>query len=383
MTEDQQSACRFGRVSKSRSKPRSSRLTSVLVLLLGLLAILHPVSAELNVDGGRSQLPGMKQDMFDRAQREKNNKGGARMGKGPPECPKSDKMSPFFGVAFVGSDLYVKLNSTEDQCSKLISIGSANLTVLSNASRTCGPAGEWKKRIVEDTSAVFFQAGLDWVKHENDTIEVATEDGTFQVPVNEIRYGEIAECWARGCDCEQAKNPMGRAVLVSLLAICLSGLLWDAGKLGKKKIWGEKPVKYVQCKNNHRMEEVKLCPRHMCDLCGAAGTTYACKSGCPYDLCKACYKDQKKKAKQALQEWYDKHPDDKLQDEAKKKTKKASGEKDGSDDDGDAKDSRAESEAESTSKADTRAESGKEDEADSKPDSDGQAESEVGATKAT
>merc|ERR1712190_45058 len=95
-------------------------------------------------------------------------------------------------------------------CQRLITVGGANYSMLINSSRTCGPAGEWKKRIAEELSAVFFQGGLEWVKSENETIEVITEDGTFQVEVNEARYATMEECWARACGCEQANNPLSR-----------------------------------------------------------------------------------------------------------------------------------------------------------------------------
>eukprot|EP00932_Pfiesteria_piscicida_P001189 SRR837773.1116.p1 GENE.SRR837773.1116~~SRR837773.1116.p1 ORF type:complete len:377 (-),score=177.73 SRR837773.1116:62-1027(-) len=308
----------------------------------------------------------MKQDMFDRAQQQKDSKGANRMGKGPPDCPKSDKMSPFFGLAFVSGDLYVKTNGTESKCSKLVTVGGANYTVLANASRTCGPAGEWKKRIAEELSAVFFQAGLDWVKHENEMIEVVTEDGTFELPVNEANYALMSECWARGCDCEQAKNPIGKAILLSCLAIGVGGLLFDSFKLSSKKVFGEKPAKHVQCKKGHRVEEVKLTTRHLCDVCGKSGTMYQCSSGCVYDMCKVCYKEAKKKLKQQLQDWYAKHPEDKAKDEEKKREKKKKGEKDGSDDEGDAKDS---------TKADSEAEGAKATSDSGRAESDGKAES--------
>jgi len=94
-------------------------------------------------------------------------------------------MSPFFGLAFVNSEMYIKWNESQSSCVKLLTVGSANYTVLANASRTCGPVGEWKRRIAEEMSAVFFQAGLDWVKNENETIEIVTEEGTFEVEVSE------------------------------------------------------------------------------------------------------------------------------------------------------------------------------------------------------
>lgn len=343
-----------------------------MLVVVQLLFSALPATAQVNIDGGRSELPGMKQDMFDRAQKSKKS-GPQSRGRGPPECPKSDKMSPFFGMAFVSGELYVKVNSSDSQCSKLITAGGANYTVLSNASRTCGPAGEWKKRIAEELSAVFFQGGLEWVKNENETIEVMTEDGTFDAMVSEEKYKEQSECWARGCGCEQAKNPVGRGILVSLLVISVGGLVFDSLRLSWEKIRGKKPAKHVQCKKGHRMEEVKFVKTHVCDVCGKQGTCYQCGISCPYDMCKLCYKAAKKKLKTDLEEWYAKHPGDKQKDEEKKKDKKKKDEKEDSDDDDAKKDANTQSEAESTTKAESegKAESKAE---SSKPEDDDEAE---------
>merc|ERR1712228_1073828 len=240
----------------------------------------------------------------------KKNSKGRQPPKGPPDCPKSDGMSPFWALTFVNGELFVKLNSTEEKCTKLITVGGANLTTLTNASRTCGPAGEWKRRIAEQLSAVFFQGGLEWVKHENETIEVVTEEGTFEIGVTEEKFAEQQACWARGCDCEQAKNPVGRAILFTLAAIGIAGLMKDVVNLAWEKIAGKKPSKHVICKNAHKLEE-KSVAKHICDICGKGGTAYQCASGCPYDLCKVCYKAQKKKSKDALEAWYEKHPEEK------------------------------------------------------------------------
>jgi len=301
--------------------------------LLGLLASLRQAAASVNIDGGRSQLPGMKQDMFDQAQ-QKKKMGGRQAAKGPPECPKSDSMSPFWGLTFVSSELFVKLNSTDEKCSKLLTVGGANLTVLKNASLTCGPVGEWKRRIAEQLSAVFFQGGLEWVKHDNETIQVETEDGVFEIPVSEEKFEVQSKCWDRGCDCEQAKNPMGRAILFTIAAIGIAGLMSDVLKLGWNKITGKKPAKHVLSKKGFKLEE-KVCTTRLCDMCGKRGTQYSCTGGSPYDLCKVCYKNAKKKIKAELDAWYEKHPKEKKQDEEKKKEKKRKGEKDdGSDDEG-------------------------------------------------
>merc|ERR1740121_3252567 len=166
--------CRTAGAMQAVGRPMRAARGALLFSLLGFFAAFQQAAAAVNIDGGRSQLPGMKQDMFDQAQMKKNSKG-RQPAKGPPDCPKSDGMSPFWALTFVNGELFVKLNSTEEKCTKLITVGGANLTTLTNASKTCGPVGEWKRRIAEQLSAVFFQGGLEWVKHENETIEVVTE----------------------------------------------------------------------------------------------------------------------------------------------------------------------------------------------------------------
>merc|ERR1740121_3049428 len=80
----------------------SMRSARALLFLpsFGFLAVIQQAAAAVNIDGGRSQLPGMKQDMFDQAQ-QKKNMGNKKQQKGPPDCPKSDGMSPFWGFTFV------------------------------------------------------------------------------------------------------------------------------------------------------------------------------------------------------------------------------------------------------------------------------------------
>jgi len=287
---------------------RHSAVSVAVLVLLSCSCCTHAQS----IDGGRSELPGMKQDMFDQLGRNKGKPGPTKTGKGPPECPRSDGLSAFPGLAFVGSELFVKLNSSEEKCQRLISIGGANASELKNASRTCGPAGEWKKRIAENMSSIFFQGGFDWVRSENETLEVVTEEGTFEIEVNEAKYMEMLSCWKYACECEQAKNPMGRAIFMSLLAIAVTGLGYDSFKLLWGKIVGEKPSKHVLSKSGHRMVEVtgKSVKNHYCDMCGAAGAGYTCSGGTNYDLCKKCYKEAKKKAKTAWKEWVEKHPED-------------------------------------------------------------------------
>lgn len=307
----------------------------------------------------------MKQDMFDQAQKAKKM-GTQRATKGPPDCPKSDQMSPFYGLAFVNGEVFIKLNSTDEQCSKFLTVGGANYSTLTNASRTCGPSGEWKKRVAEELSAVFFQGGLEWVKHENETIEVVTEDGTFMIEVNEEKYKVMAECWARGCGCEQAANPVGRGILFTLAAIGIGGLLSDSLKLGWEKLRGKKPSKHVLSKKGFRMEE-KANKNHICDVCGKVGTHYQCSNSTPYDMCKDCYKAAKKKLKVELEAWYKKKPEEKKKDEEKKKEKKnkkgEKGDKDDSDDDDKKSETEKSDGAEATSGAEgDKAESSKADE---------------------
>lgn len=338
---------------------RRCALVALGALALSVFLLVPGADASVNIDGGRSQLPGMKRDMFDQAQANKKP-GPHQRSKGPPDCPKSDKMSPFLGLAFVGNEMYFKWNASDSQCTRLHTIGGANYTVLANASRTCGPVGEWKRRIAEEMSAVFFQAGLDWVKNDNDTIEIVTEDGTFEIPVTEANFAEMSECWARGCGCEQAKNPMGRAILITLLAIGVGGLMFDSLRLSWEKFKGKKPAKHVCCKKGHRVEERKPQPKYYCDSCSKQGTIYQCANAekpCQYDMCKACYKEAKKKLKADLEAWYAKHPEDKAKDEEKKREKeeKKKGEKGDSDDDN--KDSKAaDSEAESSKQAESKSE---------------------------
>mmetsp|Transcript_101460 Transcript_101460/g.262276 ORF Transcript_101460/g.262276 Transcript_101460/m.262276 type:complete len:359 (+) Transcript_101460:154-1230(+) len=342
------------------------------IFLLAACSLIEPAVTQMNIDGGRSDLPGMKQDMFDRAQRDKG-KPGPQKGKGRPDCPKSDKMSPFFGLAFVSGEVFVKLNSTDEQCKRLITVGGANYTELTNASKTCGPAGEWKKRIVEEMSAVFFQGGLDWVRSENETIEVVTEDGTFEIEVTEGKFNELEQCWARGCECEQAKNPAGRAMLMSLLAVAVVAIGWDSIKLTLEKFTGKKPPSKVQCKKGHKMEEVKFAYSHSCDQCGKSGTQYQCSVSCNYDLCKVCYKAAKKKAKADMAEWIAKHPED-----AKKEKSKGSDKEDVDDDDDDKTGAKSESEAaksEGESEPTKKSEDKSEDE-DKSRDGDGEGEAE-------
>jgi len=256
----------------------------------------------------------MKQDMFDDVAKAKKG-GNQRMSKEPPKCPASDKMTPFFNAAFTNGELYVRLDSADGPCYKLVTVGGANFSTLQNASKTCGPAGEWKKRIAEEMSAVFFQGGLEWVKNDNDTIEVVIEISenvteTHAVTVSEAKYAALMECYARSCGCEQANNPKMKIVLFTLLAIALGGLSYDSIKVAWEYIRGKKPDKHVMCPKGHRMMEVNFAKTHLCDICRKSGTSYQCNVSCNYDMCKLCYKAAKKANKTKLKEWLEKHPDD-------------------------------------------------------------------------
>merc|ERR1712187_1005736 len=141
----------------------------------------------------------------------------------------------------MGNDVFVRLNSCKGKGEKLISVGGANYSVLTNASRTCGPAGEWKRRIAENMSSVFFQGGLDWVKHDNETIEVVLENGeTHMIEVSEHKYEEMLACWKYACGCEQANAPITRVVFFTLFAIAFVGLGYDSFKLAWAKVVGKK-----------------------------------------------------------------------------------------------------------------------------------------------
>lgn len=316
----------------------------------------HIAFSQPNIDGGRGDLPGMKQDMFDQVKKNKQN-GGRRPSKGPPDCPKSDKMSIFTSMSFGHGEVFVRLNSSEGPCHRLVSIAGANYSVLTNASQTCGPAGEWKKRVAEEMSAVFFQAGLDWVKNENDTLEVIVEvigeDGVvteqaFEAEVSEAKYAELMECWKKSCGCEQAANPKMKMVLFALLLCAVGGLGYDSFKLGMESFSGKKPPKHVLSKKGHKMTEVAFAYSHICDICRKTGTSYQCSGGSNYDMCKTCYKAAKKTAKAKLKAWLEKHPED--PDNNKKS-------KDEDDDDDKKEDSQSEAGDKSTKK-ESEAESG-------------------------
>jgi hypothetical protein len=289
----------------------------------------------------------MRQDMFDQVNRAKKGQGPQqRMGKAPPECPKkADKMTPFTTLAFTDGELYVRLDATEGPCHRLITVGGANLTELRNASLTCGPVGEWKKRLAEEMSMVFFQGGLEWPRNENETVEVITEDGTFQAEVNEAKYEIMMGCWKSSCGCEQANNPKMKILLLSLLVCALGGLSYDSVKLAYESLRGKKPEKHVVCKKGHKLVEGNHAYSHICDICRKSGTCYACTASCNYDMCKVCYKGAKKKARAAWKAWLEKHPED---PDNKKKDK--------DDDDDDSRKEKDDSQSEAGDKKESKSE---------------------------
>lgn len=321
-------------------------MTSLVALVCAFLA--QPACTQ-NIDGGRSELPGMRQDMFDQVQKNKKSGGRSQAGKGPPECPKSDMMSAVYSVAFASGEVFVRVNRTEGKCERLISIGGAHLANMTNYSKSCGPVGEWKRRIAENMSSVFFQGGFDWVKSENETIEIITEDGTYQAEVNEGKYEHMMDCWKGACGCEQANNPIARMIFIAMLVIAVGGLGKDVVIVLYDKIIGKKPAKHVECKHGHRMEEVALQERHFCDLCSLRGTLYQCGKSCNYDMCKKCYKAAKVKVKADWDKWCEKHPED------KKKSKK-----DKKDDDDDEKKESGKETGDESGKESGKEESGKE-----------------------
>ncbi|CAK0832595.1 unnamed protein product [Prorocentrum cordatum] len=342
--------------------PRAGPCVAALALLL-CASRVAPAAAQ-SIDGGRSELPGMKRDMFDQYEASKRGGGAQKKGKGPPDCPKSDGMSPFTGITFASGEMYVRINGTEGQCRRLVKLGGANYSTMVNFSRTCGPAGEYKRRIAENISTISFCGGLDWAKHDGEMIEVETEDGTFEVEVTEAKYEVLLECWKRGCDCEQAKNPKMKAIFIALGVIAVGGLSYDSLKVAWAKISGAKPPKHVECKKGHRMEKVKLTRTHYCDVCGVAGTLYQCRENCNFDMCKKCYDDRKTKVKATFAAWLEKHPEEKS-----KKNKK---------DDEDQRDDREADEA-SKSEAESEGRSGRGEDAKSSASGDlGNAASEQG-----
>eukprot|EP00438_Fugacium_kawagutii_P012313 Skav221944 [mRNA] locus=scaffold195:454455:456900:+ [translate_table: standard] len=120
----------------------------LLSVLFSLLWVA--ICAAQTTDGGRGELPGMRKDIFDQMKDAKN--------KGPK---------------------HVKINDTEEKCRRIVSIGGANASALFDASRTCGAVGEWKRRVAEELSAVYFVGGWEeeWPKSEGEPVEIEFEDG--------------------------------------------------------------------------------------------------------------------------------------------------------------------------------------------------------------
>merc|ERR1712083_262755 len=198
----------------------------------------------MGTDGGRGDLPGMKRDMFDQINKQKQQGGAGAKEKKRPECPKSDELSPFTSFAIVGGNIFVKFNESDATCRRLISVGGANISSLFSAARTCGAVGEWKRRVAEELSAMYFITGGEgWPKSEGEPIELELEDGNYSIPITPANYELIKDCWARGCGCEQAANPKMKVVMLTLLAIALTGLGWDAVKMGYEKFFGKKKDK--------------------------------------------------------------------------------------------------------------------------------------------
>jgi len=209
-------------------------------LALALCVFLLQCTAQ-STDGGRGDLPGMKKDIFDHMKDVKNKGGAGAKEAKRPECPKSDGLSPLQAFAIVQKQIFVKLSDSDPTCRRLISIGGANTSSLFAAAKTCGAAGEWKKRVAEELSAMYFIHGGDaWPKSDGEPIELELEDGNFSIPITAENYEKIKECWARGCGCEQASNPKMKMVLFACLLLALTGLGWDVISALSTKIFGDK-----------------------------------------------------------------------------------------------------------------------------------------------
>mmetsp|Transcript_53694 Transcript_53694/g.100623 ORF Transcript_53694/g.100623 Transcript_53694/m.100623 type:complete len:294 (-) Transcript_53694:159-1040(-) len=221
-----------------------------------LAVVLH--AAAQTTDGGRSELPGMKKDIFDQMKDAKNKgQSGAQPAK-RADCPKSDKLSPFRAFCIVQGEIFVKFNDTDEKCRKIVSIGGANTSALFAASRTCGAAGEWKRRVAEELSAVYFVGGWEeWPKSEGEPVEVELVDGNFSVPITAENYEAIKDCWARGCGCEQAANPKMKGILFALLAICVFGIGWDSVKLTFERFFSDKKKDKKDKKDKKEKKEKK------------------------------------------------------------------------------------------------------------------------------
>merc|ERR1712151_565713 len=137
---------------------------------------------------------------------------------------------------------------------------------------------------------------------------------------------------AKGCDCEQVKNPVGRGVLMALAAIAVIGLMSDSVKCAWDKFKDKKPPKHVMSPKGYKMvKEASPNMKRICNVSGKRGTVYKCSGGSNYDLSLESYKAAKKKIKADLEAWYERHPDEKKKDKQhKKKEKKGRDDDDGS-----------------------------------------------------
>lgn len=66
--------------------------------------LLAACAAAQTTDGGRSELPGMRKDIFDQVK--DKNKGRPGQMQKRPECPKSDQLSPFRAFCIVQGEIY-------------------------------------------------------------------------------------------------------------------------------------------------------------------------------------------------------------------------------------------------------------------------------------
>merc|ERR1719171_3471385 len=87
-----------------------------MLINIGIMMLLG-VNAQIDFDGGRAKMFG-KQDAFDTfATGAKPGSGNSGMKgiKKNPDCPKSDNLSPFSGIAFVDGDILVRFEDVPNQ----------------------------------------------------------------------------------------------------------------------------------------------------------------------------------------------------------------------------------------------------------------------------
>lgn len=123
-TPSSSSASSASSSSHGRYGRRVMRAAACCALALAAVADIGPTGAhaQMDFDGGRSKLYG-GQDKFDRFSNAgrpgrfgaPSSSGGGPSGPKVVECPQSDSLSAFSGVAFVDGDILVRLEDVPDQ----------------------------------------------------------------------------------------------------------------------------------------------------------------------------------------------------------------------------------------------------------------------------